>query len=470
MRNLVKQTCQQSFTTYFLLVTLVIAIAIRVSLSYVNRASNDNHIEVAQQLIEFHEGTRIASEIQCRECFHPKFFHYAIASIYYLFEINNENSRIIFAQYINTFCGVLTLIIIWLFLNKINSNPTPKIITFLLFAFNPSIIFMNVQATNDSLVVFFCVLSSYMFYLHTASSKYSYLVISLLSMLCGIFTKGTALPTLIWANLICISYLTIGVYQKSITIKKVFIYAIFLILPIVVMLFTPQPFSNYVSYFNNAVQQKSLGASHFQAAPLPEFTNRNYNGRPGVISVFDSFLTFRWFDLIQNPYITNNAPPVPFHRTSLWSQIYGRFHFSYFSQWGWARIDTLTIFLGRMIMIVALLPTLIFIFGFIKLAQEPFMNNKSNNNLYLKTHLFAPLVLLYFIFIILFSIAWGGFEAMKDIYIFPGLLAYVACFSCGLSFLQSKSKAYQIFSNISCIFLIILYLLNNLLVIGHLYS
>jgi hypothetical protein len=49
--------------------------------------------------------------------------------------------------------------------------------------------------------------------------------------------------------------------------------------------------------------------------------------------VADGFLTFRLLNLLREPYITYPPAAYPVHRTSFWSQIYGRAHFVHFDAW-----------------------------------------------------------------------------------------------------------------------------------------
>ena len=46
--------------------------------------------------------------------------------------------------------------------------------------------------------------------------------------------------------------------------------------------------------------------------------------RPGIESIAAGYFTFRFVDLLEHPWITNSVNAWPRHRTSLWTQLYGR--------------------------------------------------------------------------------------------------------------------------------------------------
>ena len=124
-----------------------------------------------------------------------------------------------------------------------------------------------------------------------------------------------------------------------------------------------RPISVYGNYFQRWKATGTLTAVNFEKRPVPGFFERSYDLRPGVISIFDSYMTFRFIDLVKNPYITNGIELIPFHRSSLWSQVYGRIHFAYFDQHVWTRYDYSTKVLGSFLMIAGLFPTILLVMG-----------------------------------------------------------------------------------------------------------
>jgi hypothetical protein len=86
---------------------------------------------------------------------------------------------------------------------------------------------------------------------------------------------------------------------------------------------------------------------------------------PGIRSIADGLCTFRFYNLLQRPHNIDGAI-FPAHRTSIWSQLYGNFWFAHFAQKPSSHEDLSpeTLNIGRIIFILALFPSLLFVIGF----------------------------------------------------------------------------------------------------------
>ena len=62
------------------------------------------------------------------------------------------------------------------------------------------------------------------------------------------------------------------------------------------------------------------------ASPLPHLIEKTNPTRPGLTSVVDGLLTFRYVDLLRHPRNTQGRRVYPRHRTSVWTQVYARTH------------------------------------------------------------------------------------------------------------------------------------------------
>jgi hypothetical protein len=184
-------------------------------------------------------------------------------------------------------------------------------------------------------------------------------------------------------------------------------------------------FGEYYSYY------KKYGKPIVITVPtgkIPHLYKKTSFFRPGVRSIVEGYFTFRIIDMIQHPIITNDKYSYPLHRTSVWSQLYGRANFIYFDDWPpgpWQCSDPKMMAVGRVILTLAFFPALIFLFGlfidfriwsalFLKRSID-FLKNSSE-------WIFHIFFLGYLIFIILFTAVGRDFSYMKMIYILPGVL------------------------------------------------
>ena len=133
--------------------------------------------------------------------------------------------------------------------------------------------------------------------------------------------------------------------------------------------------------------------------------------------------------MVKHPIITNDKYVYPLHRTSVWSQLYGRANFIYFDNWPrgpWQSNDSKMMMVGRVALILALTPALIFLVGLImdfRIWSSLFF--RRNIDFLKSTHewMFHIFIVGYLIFIILFTAKGRDFSYMKMIYIYPGLFA-----------------------------------------------
>jgi hypothetical protein len=122
------------FATMFV---FLIAGTLRVLLSLVNREANDDHYEVVKLILNGRTGLTM---LDCHECFHPKFFYYICAALFRGLDLTSESSRIVAGQLLNTFAGMITLLLVFLALNASRCHAKWRLWTFTLIAINPRFI------------------------------------------------------------------------------------------------------------------------------------------------------------------------------------------------------------------------------------------------------------------------------------------------------------------------------------------
>jgi len=186
------------------------------------------------------------------------------------------------------------------------------------------------------------------------------------------------------------------------------------------------------SYRNNWEDTGNPFAINGDRAPLPHFFERTYVYRPGATSVVDTLFTFRLIDMLAHPADTNELAVYPLHRTSLWSQLYGRTHVAHFAQHppSWKNTSFLSFAVARLILILALVPTMFAVMGMTRTAVRLLASkwqSLSTRPVSPADELLAVTAFGFLSFIVVYTLSYRDFSTMKAEFIFPGLLAYV-CF------------------------------------------
>ena len=456
------------------LLILVLAVAMRLVLALINDRANDYHLEVSaffERAVK--TGSFNPAFFTCWECYHPKLYHYLCALLITVLDISNELHRVITGQVISAVAGIVTVIVVNDFLKRTGCADKIRLLALALVALNPKLVAINVQATNDSLAILFGVLVSYWFWLFVKSPRATPLIFSAGFLFLGLLTKGNALVFAV-VMLLVLSVLTVSALINR---RRFLPYALGILgisAALALLMVIPRSMANYGGYFRRLWETESLAAVNFNRAPRPDWFTRTYVGRPGVTSIYDSYATFRLIDLLQTPYITSDSEPFPLNRTSLWSQLYGRYHFSYFDQWPWTRRDSFTINLGRTILTVALIPSLLFLVG-IAAQLWRLMRDLARKRLSMLVDYddwVFPVTTMGFIgLVVVFTLEHRGFESMKAIYLMPSFLAMIAAYLAGWRVVTPLLTAHSIFRVVVFVAqwaLVLLYVANSVLLIEQL--
>ena len=405
----------------FVYLIFTIAVSFRIVLATVNKGyANDDHLKVSQLISET---GKIPGPYDCWECNQQKLYHYTVAKLWSFLDLDTDKERFILAQLLNAVAGILTILICWLFIKKQSYQESTKLLCFSLVALNPGLIVINSQASNDSFIILFGTIVIYSLYkvLIKPSIK-DFLVLLISSILAGI-TKTNSLILII--GVICvlmIKMLSHGNFKFSLHTGYLGGLIIYIVVTIVSVGYFGEYYSNYNKYGKPLVYTVPTGE-------LPNIYKKTDFFRPGVQSIIGGYFTFRIIDMVKHPIITNDKYVYPLHRTSVWSQLYGRANFIYFDNWPrgpWQSNDSKMMMVGRVALILALTPALIFLVGLImdfRIWSSLFFRRDID---FLKsTHewMFHIFIVGYLIFIILFTAKGRDFSYMKMIYIYPGLFA-----------------------------------------------
>jgi 4-amino-4-deoxy-L-arabinose transferase-like glycosyltransferase len=292
----------------------IVSLFLRLSLALVNRQANDNHMQAVNMIMATHQ---LPNAYDCRECFHPKLFYFTMALILQSLNITENDAQIVFTQVIDFLAGMMTLAVVWKFIEEYPSESSRvKLTAFALVALNPKLIAINSQASNDSFVILFCTLALFFTYrlIKAPSNKIFWAVV--IFILLAMSTKATG-----WLIFIAVFFsllLTHLVAGKEAGITPIRL-SVFLIS--VLFFTTLNPLSQIVSNY------KMFGAPitiSDRSLPLPSLFEKSYPTekyifRPGILSIQDGFLTFKLFDLLSYPLTTNGPSDYPPFRTSFWT-------------------------------------------------------------------------------------------------------------------------------------------------------
>jgi hypothetical protein len=426
---------QKSVIRVFLIFFLI-SVALRLAMVIINRQANDNHMEVVSLILSTKE---LPIKADCEECFSPKLYHgivaLAIQAIGWTKELVYRQTVV--AQFINFLAGIVTLAIAGIFILGFPiRNDRFKIVSFALVAFNPPLIGISSQATNDAFAILFSTAAIYLTYVYFQKQKPWILAVVLLMVLLGISSKTNAWVT---AAIIAAALAIRALVQKGPRIKNILAVVLFLILVLTLSILNPLN-----QWITNARVYGSPILLNIPKPPPPDLFQQTSAGKPGILSVADGFFTFKFISLMEHPRNENDfvLSSAPF-RTSLWTELYASAHSIHFINWPstWFTSGDQDFFLTRGIFLLAFLPTLLLLIGALMEAftvcksilkmDRPTIQSKSFG-------LFALTFFGYLLFLVIYAYQYRQYGVMKAIFIYPGLLSFPVLFWNAWSYLEGR--------------------------------
>lgn len=420
-------------THTLILLIFIISAGLRLGLVVYNRESNDNHFPVIQFILNTY---RLPDKADCWECYQPKLFHYTSAEFLRLTGLihTNTSTKILAVELLNTAAGLITILVIGLFLYRLpGKTEFLKVLAFGMVAFNPKLIGINSQATNDTFAILFSTLALYCTYAYLQKKRLITFLLMLLFISLGISSK-----TNVWITAIAIllALLVKPWLEKQNRIQILRIAFLFGVVTLALSIFNPLN-----QYISNVRDYGSPILLNIERKPLPDLFKPTSAARPGILSIQDGFFTFKFIDLLRYPRIENGDIYSP-TRTSLWTQLYGRANSVHFDNWpeSWSTSGEQGFALSRAIYILALLPTAMLLMG---AAMEILLVLKSlikrDTDLAAATHfgLTALTFLGFILFIVLYAMEYRDYSVMKAIFIYPAMLAFPLLFMRASEWLNS---------------------------------
>jgi len=402
-----------------------LGVVLRLYLAIVNREANDDHLSVIRIIAFQHHLPRLR---EAWEGFQPKLYHVTTAILWNISPWQSPTARVLIAQLVACAAGIATLFIVRNALIRHAVSPPIRLLAFALVALNPALIGLNAQATNDSFVIMFSTLALNRAYEFFRSGARRDFTLMSASVVLAALSKGNALVVFLAITLTFVHAIARPNAIGGLTRRRVIGLAATFVAIFVVFTFT---FGSYRSNWQDTGNPFSING---ERAPMPHFFKRTYVYRPGTTSIADTYFTFRFVDMLEHPTITNDADVYPQHRTSLWSQLYGRTHFGHFAQHppSWKSTNPVVLGVGRLILVLALLPTAFLLAGLLRAVVEvttTAWQQAPKSRETLDQELLVIVALGFIAFIVVYSLRYRDFSTMKAEFLFPGLLAYVFFFA-----------------------------------------
>lgn len=379
---------------------IILGSILRIVMFWISPPNNayDDHLEV---ISIYAQDYNRPAPFKCWECYQPPLYYFIGAIVYdaaYFLGFNNNICWKI-VQGINPLLSIITLFLAYkiLILFNIRKQLVALVISFLVVL--PRDIFTAVMISNDYLLVFFSVLSFYLFLKTIESIRKSEFItrwFGALIIICllGGFVKQHGLLLNIFPGIILIILLKKG-YRKI----------LYIYIPIIILSALISLSEEYWKF--NKTGEFLVSNQHYF-----DYAKDQY---PGSIYKVE-FFSFRIFKLYKEPFISENTS------SSLVTELFARTFFDY--EW---RFITPTIpwanTLGRISYTVGFIWLLFFILLFLSILKK-IRKYSFFRNLYSFSSFITPLILAIFFMAVplLQTLRYPYFSSMKSMFMLPGVI------------------------------------------------
>ena len=386
---------------------------------FVNREANDDHIQVVELWLEH---GHYPDERACWECFQPPLYTTIQYSIARSLALNDRDDLIGIAHGINFCISVAILGMLAWQIQQMKLRLLWQVTLFLFFALNPKLMAINIQATNDTLVIALSMAALHLLRVTIRSFKPRNLVCLWCIVLLAGITKGNGLVLVVGVCLF-VSLLT-TMHADCSLVDKTIILTLFLIsLPIAV--------SEMGHYYEHYERNGTPFSINQPKAPSASFLS--YDGfagkRLGVRSISDSLLTFRFVNLLQYPSTGGSGEWYPEHRTSFWTLLYGQAYHSQFEYYppSWRSQSPVVDWVARALYVLGLAPAAMLACGMaIQIRHGASMIRTVDVNAAMETWLYPVFSLAFVVFLVKYSLDYRDYANTKLIFLFPVLPAAIS--------------------------------------------
>ena len=437
---------------------LAIAFALRLTLALTNMEAFDHHMDVVRAIADLHVWP---GRDDFWEGFQPKLWHTVVAFIIEPLPTRNIKDFTRIGQLVNAFAGMGTLLFVRRFLADMRYSRETQLTALALVALNPMVTGLDAMATNDSFAILFSTWTLYFGYRWFAQSRLRDFWWMTAAAVLAVTSKANAIVTVI--AVLCgyaIAFLW-PEYRRGRTAWTAAIFVAVVLLASALL----------APYYHHYLQYGSPFITNMAPDPVPahffRYVPSKYPEWEGVRSGVSWFFTFRLVDLISQPELRLLGPYRLF-RTSLPTMLYGRWNYIHLgAPQLWENYSALVAWLGRVALLLGLVPAAYFLAGVAKGLRE-LLSNLFSRELAAEKPARAFLVIAamgYFAFIALYTYKFRNYTCAKAIYIFPGMLAFYFLFAEAYEKSDVLKPALRTAQRVALVALCSLYVVDVLVVI-----
>ncbi len=298
---------KENLFKYLIIAIICLGGILRLTFFWVSPVNNsyDDHLEVINI---YSESLNRPAPFQCWECYQPPFYYYTAATVYNVTESIGFDKLTCWkmVHFINPFLSIILLIIVYQILLLYKMPKLSILIALSFVAILPRDIFTSAMIGNDYMLVFFTILSFYLFLktlfaLRNGDKVWFWFILLILTATLGSITKQHGL---------LIHLFPISVFLllcKSIYRKKIFWAILFLFLGGLLSI------SDELWKFNQTGELLVSNQHYFDYAK---------NQFPGSLDKVE-FFSFRIFELYQEPFISEKTS------ASFFTELFARTFYDY---------------------------------------------------------------------------------------------------------------------------------------------
>lgn len=411
-----------------------VATVLRLLLAAVNRWANDPHMEVVHRILD--TGV-LPKAYECWECHHPKLFYLAVAGVAKALSLRSEGAVIVAAQFLNVAFGIGALYVFARFVNRLAISDAVRSLVFAVVALNPSWLGISAQATTDSMVIAFGVaafVASYGFFTNPRGGRLLACVLA-----CGLAAATKASGVLV--TLLALFNIGLSLLSerwraaRPVLLGRWAVLSLLLLLPLPVL-------GGYLSSYRITGDPFTMVITK---RPPPSFLQEVQYRKPGIRSIVSGYFTFHLADMLAHPYTENDPSPRPLHRTSFWSQLYGRTFFVRFASWPpqWESRRPGVLFLGRIALLAGLPVLAVFWLGFLGSLHALWRRRSAIRARALDTEGFLQISALassgaFLLALLRVTYVYRTYITFKFIYLLPALYGFAVLYVQGWRILEKR--------------------------------